>query len=293
MSIVAHRTWWFILSGALVAAAVASLAVFGLNVGIDFVGGSIMEVRYDVYAPVLSDVRAELAEGGFGSGQVQQTDAHGLLLRQPVLTEEQHQQVVQALERFGVLDELRFDSIGPVVGEELKRKSFWALALILVAIVAYVAFAFRKASHYVSSWKYGVLTIVAAVHDVVIPLGVFAVLGSLYDVTIGAAFVAALLTVLGYSINDTIVVFDRIRENLIEGGMSFEETVDVSIKQTMARSINTTLTTLLALVAVLVFGGETTREFVLALMIGIGVGAYSSIFLASPLLVVWERRARR
>jgi len=165
-----------------------------------------------------------------------------------------------------------------------------ALAIALILIVAYVAWAFRKVSEPIASWKYGLLTIVAALHDLIIPLGVFAVLGASQNFQIDTAFIAALLTILGYSINDTIVVFDRTRENLARwGAHDFEMVVEKSVQQTFARSINTTLTTLLALLAVFLFGGETTRSFALALLIGIGVGAYSSVFIASPLLVTWYR----
>lgn len=292
MSIVKLKTLWFSISGALLVASVVLLAVFGLRLGIDFTGGSLLEVEYEMYTPVVADVRTAIATAGFTESVVQPVDERGLLVRQKTLNESEHQALTAVLSTFGALEEKRFDSIGPVIGSELKRKSVWAMGLILVAIVLYVAFAFRKVSHMVSSWKYGLLTIVAALHDVLIPLGVFALLGYTLNVEVGTAFIAALLTVLGYSVNDTIVVFDRIRENLIHDGGELADVVDRSIKQTFARSINTTLTTLLALLAIFFFGGETTRMFVLALMIGIGVGAYSSIFIASPLLVVWESRKR-
>lgn len=293
MSIVKHRKIWFSISGTLIIASIVLLSVFGLNLGIDFTGGSLLEVEYLNERPDIPLVNETLVSTGFGDGLAQPSDEHGLIVRQPVLTEDQHQELLGVLSTFGELEELRFDSIGPVIGDELKRKSIWALVLIFVLIVGYVAFAFRKVSQYVKSWKYGLLTIVAAIHDILIPLGVFAVLGSVLDVSVGTAFVAALLTILGYSVNDTIVVFDRVRENLMDGGSDFEDIVDQSVKQTIARSINTTVTTLLALIAVYIFGGETTREFILALIIGIASGAYSSVFLASPLLVVWEKWSNR
>lgn len=292
MSIVKLKTLWFSISGALLVASIVLVAVFGLRLGIDFTGGSLLEVEYETYRPVVADVRTAVATAGFTESVIQPVDERGLLVRQKTLNESEHQALTAALSTFGALEEKRFDSIGPVIGSELKRKSVWAMGLILIAIVLYVAFAFRKVSHMVSSWKYGFLTIVAALHDVLIPLGVFALLGAVLNVEVGTAFIAALLTILGYSVNDTIVVFDRIRENLIHDGGDLADVVDRSIKQTFARSINTTLTTLLALLAIFFFGGETTRMFVLALMIGIGVGAYSSIFIASPLLVVWESRRK-
>ncbi|MBI2476880.1 protein translocase subunit SecF [Candidatus Uhrbacteria bacterium] len=289
MSVVKHRLLCYIVSGALVVASVVSIAVFGLRLGIDFTGGSILEVTYES-APAIEDVRMAIEGAGFTGGSVQPANETGVLLRQRTLSEEQHQQLLTVLETFGDVDELRFDSIGPVIGQELMRKSLIALVLIFLATILYVAWSFRKASHYVTSWKYGCLTVVAAIHDVIIPVGVFAVLGATNDVTIGTAFVAALLTILGYSVNDTIVIFDRVRENVLKGGEAFDDIVDKSIRQTLARSVNTTLTTLLSLVAIFFFGGETTKDFALALMIGIGVGAYSSIFIAAPLLVTWQKR---
>ena len=187
------------------------------------------------------------------------------------------------------IEELRFDSVGPSIGQELKRKSLYAIITVLIAIVLYIAWAFRKVSKPVASWKYGMTAIIALFHDVMIVLGVFAVLGRFLDMEINTAFVAAILTVLGYSVNDTIVVFDRIRENLPRSDEDFESTVNISVNQTLRRSINTSLTTLLVLLSIFFFGGTTIRDFVLALSIGVFIGTYSSIFLASPVLVVWEK----
>ena len=187
------------------------------------------------------------------------------------------------------LEELRFDSVGPTIGRELKSRSLTAIVIVLLAIVLYIAWAFRKVSKPVASWKYGMAANIALFHDVLITLGVFSVLGHFYGVEINSSFVAAILTVLGYSVNDTIVVFDRIRENLPKSDKDFEGTVNDSVNQTITRSINTSLTTLLVLLAILFFGGATIRSFVLALSIGVFIGTYSSIFLASPVLVVWEK----
>ena len=191
--------------------------------------------------------------------------------------------------KFGQAEELRFDSIGPVIGKELQTGALYAVALTLLLIGLYIAWAFRKVSEPVASWKYGFLTIFAAFHDVIITIGVFSVLGHFMGWEVGTTFVAAILTILGYSINDTVVVFDRTRENLkLRIGETFGDTVETSIRQTFTRSVFTSLTTLLALVAIFVFGGETTRSFAFALIVGITVGSYSSIFLASTLLVTWE-----
>ncbi|KKW44796.1 MAG: Protein translocase subunit SecF [Parcubacteria group bacterium GW2011_GWA2_56_7] len=294
ISIVNNQKWWYGISGALVAASIVFLIVFRIPFGIDFTGGSLLEVQFET-RPAVTDVRGYLNEAGYGDALVQETGVQDLLLRFGPLTETQHQDLLgQLQEKFGSVEELRFDSIGPVIGRELARKSVFGLLIALVMIVLYVAWAFRHVSEPVASWKYGVLTIVAGLHDLFIPLGVFALLGNSLHFQVDTAFIAALLTILGYSINDTIVVFDRTRENVIrEGSSHFAEVVDKSIKQTFARSINTTVTTLLALFAIFFFGGETTRSFALALIIGITTGAYSSIFIASPLLVTWYKWQER
>ncbi|MFH1631498.1 MAG: protein translocase subunit SecD [bacterium] len=286
---------WLGISTVLLVAAIASIAIFGLNLGIDFTGGSLMEITMETSA-ASGEIRIALAEIGFDA-VVQDSGESEMLIRFAPLTTEEHDAVIAGLgERYGEIEELRYDAVGPVIGEELKKKSVSAVVLLLVLIVLYVAWAFRKVTKPIASWKYGILTIVAAVHDVIIPLGLFAALGYFYGFQIDTAFVAAMLTILGYSINDTIVVFDRTRENLISNrhsDASFGQIVNQSVMQSFARSINTSLTTLLVLLAIFLFGGETTREFILALMVGIVSGAYSSIFIASPLLVAWEKRRHR
>ena len=188
------------------------------------------------------------------------------------------------------MSEKSFQYIGPSVGQELRNKTELAIALALLAITLYIAFAFRKVSKPISSWKYGVTSLIALVHDVLIPLGVFSILGKFYNVEITIPIIAALLTVLGFSVHDTIVIFDRLRENILRRGMNqFEETVNLGLNQTLGRSISTVLTTLLVIVSLYFFGGETLRYFALTLIIGIISGAYSSIFIASPLLVSWYK----
>lgn len=187
------------------------------------------------------------------------------------------------------IEEKRFDSIGPAIGSELKTSAVWAIAISLIAMVLYIGWAFRKVSYPVSSFKYGIAATIALFHDVVITLGIFSFLGHYYGVEIGLPFVAAILAVLGYSVNDTIVVFDRTRENLLRSGITdFEEIVNRSVNETMTRSINTTYTTLLVLFCLYLFGGESIRYFIVALFVGIFFGTYSSIFIASPLLVTWH-----
>lgn len=281
---------WLGISSLLILASIISMLTFGLNLGIDFTGGSLLEI--DPAAEVsLEEVRSASSEAGYDAS-VQTTDGGYLLKTEPMTREEYDVFFASLTESLGELEELRFESVGPVIGDELKRRSIIAVAILLALIVVYVAWAFRKVSEPVSSWKYGLLTIVAAAHDIIIPLGMFAALGSVLGYQVDTAVIAALLTILGYSINDTIVVFDRTRENLTQSRhkkIAFGEVVNMSVVQSFARSINTSLTTLLVLLAVYFFGGETTRPFILALIMGVVSGAYSSIFVASPLLVLWEK----
>ncbi len=245
---------------------------------------------------VTSELRDHVVKLGHNDVIVQSTSANGVLIRLESLSEEQHQILLSDLKKTygGKTAEQKFDSIGPVIGNELRKTAAAGIAIILILIGAYVAFAFRKVTYPVASWKYGILTIITAFHDVVVPLGVFAILGKFLNWEIDTAFVAAVLTVLGYSITDTIVVFDRTRENLLKHvSPSFEATVDLSIRQTIRRSISTSMTTTLCLIAIFVFGGETTRPFALALIVGIIAGTYSSIFLASPALVTWEGMSKK
>ncbi len=290
MSVIHYRTITYIISGALFLASVIAFSIWGLNLGIDFTGGTLMEIEYKGERPSLEAMRELLARAGISNGVLQPTGERGFLVRAENISEELHQQVLGELREKGELVEKRFDSIGPTIGQELLRRSVLAIAIVILLIVSYIAFAFRKVSEPVASWKYGVATVIALLHDVAIPVGIFAVLGHFYGVEIDTLFITALLTVLGFSVHDTIVVFDRIRENLknAKRSESFETVVGQSIKETVTRSINTSLTVLLVLFAVYFFGGETIQMFALTLIIGIAFGTYSSIFLASPLLVTWN-----
>ncbi|MDA3840114.1 MAG: protein translocase subunit SecF [Patescibacteria group bacterium] len=290
--IIQNRKIWLSISSLFVVISLVLLLSFGLKLGIDFTGGSILEIRYDESIPSVAEVQDRLSSVELSSLVIQPVGADGMLLRFQEISEEKHQEVISALKNIEgeiSFEEMRFEAVGPSIGQELKKKSIYATLLVLLAIVAYIAWVFRRVSKPIASWKYGIVANIALFHDVIITLGVFAILGKYFGVEINTPFVAAILTVLGYSVNDTIVVFDRIRENLPISDADFEDTVNKSVNQTVTRSINTSMTTLLVLVSVLIFGGETIRSFVLALTIGIGIGTYSSIFLASPLLVVWER----
>lgn len=295
LHVIRTKKIWLGFSAALIVLSLAAVAIFGLRLGIDFTGGSLTEISFSD-SPTVEEVRSVLAASGFAEARVQPSGENAFLIRLRFLTQAEREQISNDLSsRFGETKEVRFQSVGPIFGAELMRKAFWAIGLVLLLIALYVAYAFRHVSEPVASWKYGVITLIAAFHDILIPIGVFAVLGRFFGFRIDSSFVVALLTVLGYSINDTIVVFDRIRENLVHrsSGQSLTELVQKSIQQTFTRSLNTSLTTLLALLAVFTFGGETTRSFALAMIIGIVAGTYSSIFVASPLLVMWERRRGR
>jgi len=295
LRIIKYRKVWFILSIILVICSVASLALFKLRFGIDFTGGSLMELQFAGQAPPAQEARQVLEKDGLTDFVVQPVGDDGLLMRLPHMDETGHQKILSAYkEKFGDAKELRFESIGPSVGDDLRKNALWSLTLVLLGICSYIAFAFRKVSKPVASWKYGLITLIPAIfHDVLLPLGVFAILGHFLLVEINSAFIAAILTVLGFSVHDTIVVFDRIRENLLKTSGTFEEIVERSVNETLARSINTSLTVFFPLLTIFLFGGETLKWFSLALIIGLIAGTYSSIFLCAPLLVVFQKRSSR
>ena len=299
-NIIKYRNFWLSFSGALVVLAVVAVSLWGLRFGLDFTGGSLLEVKLTSAQPSVVEVQDKLKNLDLKSLVVQPTDNSTFIIRFQETSEEVHQKALSALKELAkekaadsdkqtaTAEEIKFESIGPSVGQELRSKSFWVFVTVLAIIILYIAAVFKKVSKPVASWKYGVTAVIALFHDVIITIGVFAILGKFFGAEVNTTFVAAILTVLGYSVNDTIVVFDRTRENIPKTRDPFDKVVNDSINQTMTRSINTTLTTLLALVAVLLFGGESIRDFVLALTVGIFCGAYSSIFVASPLLVAWN-----
>ena len=265
--------------------------------GIDFTGGSLLEVEYlPAQAgisprPENSAVLDSLAKIGINDAVLQPTGEKGLILRLPDVNEEKHQEILTALGGPKIVIDKQFTSIGPTIGKELRRNSLWAILAVMLAIVAYIAWAFRHVSRPIASWKYGVAALIALVHDVTIPTGIFAALGHFYGITVDTLFVTALLTILGFSVHDTIVVFDRVRENLKKIGQRerFEEVVERSLRQTITRSINTSLTVMFAMFALYIFGGLTTKYFALTILVGVFFGTYSSIFIASFILVTWHK----
>jgi preprotein translocase subunit SecF len=277
------------ISAIIILFGVISLAVFGLNLGIDFKGGTMAQLEFDQPYD-MNKVREVLNGQSLGSYQLQSTGDKGLIIKTEAMEKEKHDQILNELTvQVGSFQETQYESIGPIVGQELKKNAFYQLGLVSLGIVLYLGYAFRKVPKPVTSWRFGWSAIVALFHDLLFVLGAFAILGHYKGVEIDAMFVTALLTVLGFSVHDTIVVFDRIRENLkVYGGQTFEWIVNHSIAQTIVRSLNTSLTVLFVLLALLLFGGETIRYFVLALFIGVIVGTYSSIFIATPVLVLWQ-----
>lgn len=297
MFIVKNRKFFFLLSTILIVGSFVSIFVYGLNFGIDFKGGSLLEVSYAQARPSMESIKTKLDTKNLGVYILTPSGEKNYILKSRELSPDEKVSVVSVFsqEFSNQAKEERFNSIGPVVGNELKNKAFVAILVVILCIVLFVTYAFRKVSYPVASWKYGVATIVALAHDVIIPTGVFVVWAHYYGGEIDILFVTALLAILGYSVHDTIVVFDRVRENLRVGSdtnkskESFVETVGKSVSQTFGRSINTSVTIFLSLIALYFIGGESTKEFAFVLLIGVIAGTYSSIFVASPLLVTLQK----
>lgn len=285
----------FWISVGLIVASAIAFAVYGLNLGVDFVGGSVFEFSFDGERPGIEDVKAVFEANGVVEPALNYAGDNGLIVKTVDLSEEQHQQILAELaEAFPGIQELRFESVGPVVGDELRSNSVTAIILALIGIAIYIAVAFRKLSRTISPWVMGLATISALVLDIMVPIGVFSVLGHFLNVEISAIFVAALLTILGYAIADAVVIFDRVRENIIRGNSAsdFPTLVHNSVMQTLSRSISTGLAAVLSLIAIYFFGGESIKWFALAMIIGILLGASSGIFFSAPLLVWWHKWKR-
>ncbi len=300
MSIAKKFNYFLILPVTLSVVSLIAIAVWGLKPGIDLVGGSLLQVSYTDSRPESEQVRKAVSSLGIGEVRVQPTGDKGYLLRQRDLTPTEKEDLMKALSTLSVtsaVHEDQFNSVGPTLGAELLRKALIALMLVTLCIIIFIAFAFRHVSKPVASWKYGVIAVVTIMHDVLIPIGLFAFLGNYRGAEVDTLFIVALLTILGISINDTIVVFDRIRENLALNEKHhkygvFVEVVWNSIKQTLSRSINTSLTVIFVLASLYFVGPSATKDFSLTLIVGMIAGTYSSIFLASPLLVLWSKKSK-
>jgi len=286
MQVIKYRKIYFTISIILLLGSLFSLIFWGLKLGIDFTGGSLMEINFIEDRLSNQQIQEKISDLNLGQINIQPIGEKGVLLRMKEIDEDTHQEIINKL---GNPQEERFESIGPLIGNELKQKAIWAIGLSLLVIILYIAWAFRKVYKPVASWQYGLVAIIALFHDIFITLGFFAFLGYFREIEIGLPFVAAFLTILGYSVNNSIVIFDRVRENLLKTNWNdFKEVVNDSINQSLTRCLNTALTTLFVLLAVFFLGGESIKYFALALIIGIIVGTYSSIFITSS-LIVWGK----
>jgi len=292
MSIVSHSKIFFFISILLILVSLVVLIFWGLRLGIDFTGGSLLEVEFKNERPSNDVINKKIKEvNDIGNVVIQATGEKGIILRFKHIDENTHKEILDKLNTLGGgVTQKRFETIGPVIGKELRTKALYSIILSLFAIIIYIAWAFRKVSRPVPSWKYGSVAIIALFHDILITCGIFSIFCHFYRIEVGLPFVAALLTILGYSVNNTIVIFDRIRENLSKCSWNnFGDLTDKSIKESITRCINTALTTLFVLFAVFLLGGASIEYFVLALIIGIIVGTYSSIFITAPLVVIWQK----
>lgn len=308
MNIIKYRYIFFFISGALIVASVFAVSIYGLKPGIDFSGGTLWQIKLSGLRPAEGGLR--LAEGGAQTENLSNFFEQELNVKNPVvyreessgsfiirlnhISEADHQNYFESLKKkFGEIEELRYETIGSVVGQELKKKAIWAIILVLFGISLYVAYAFRQVSYPVKSWKYGIIALLTLFHDVVIATGLLAYLGWKYGIELDTKFIVALLVIMGFSIHDTIVVFDRIRENLTlsRAKENLEDIINSSVSQTMARSINTSLTLVLTLLALFLYGPLSLKYFVLLIMAGTIVGTYSSIFIAAPGLLLFRNRS--
>jgi preprotein translocase subunit SecF len=295
-NIIGKKWWYFAFSALIIVPGTYSLIRYGLRPAIDFTGGSLVEI----YATgTQASVTTEKIKNIFSQQKIEdfsisESDKSTYLVRSKPIDNDTHKQLLTAMKKdLENFQEKRFESVGPIVGQELAQKAILSVCLASLGIILYIAYAFRKVPKPYSSWKFGASAVIALLHDVLVVTGIFSILGHFLGVEVDALFVTALLTVIGFSVHDTIVVFDRIRENLPKmAGASFSQVVNLSILQTLVRSLNTSVTVLLTLLAILLFGGETIRWFTFALFIGIASGTYSSIFNAAPILVLWEERGK-
>ncbi|OGY21847.1 MAG: protein-export membrane protein SecF [Candidatus Woykebacteria bacterium GWA1_44_8] len=292
--VVGKKFWYFAFSGLIIVPGIFALAIWHLNLGVDFTGGTLLELGFEKQIDK-NALATRIKEKGVEVASITPTAANTYLIRTKPLDDANRKAVLKAAEdEFGEVNQVSVETIGPVIGAELLRKSVMAIVIASLAIVLYIAFAFRSVPKPASSWRFGICAIIALLHDVFLVIGVFAILGYFLGVQIDTLFVTALLTIIGFSVHDTIVVFDRIRENLHKGvGATFADTVNHSIMQTLDRSINTSLTVVLVLLAVFLFGGTSIRWFTVALLVGVVSGTYSSIFNAAPLLVLWQEWSER
>jgi preprotein translocase subunit SecF len=298
------KKWlFFIFSGIVIIPGILSLIFWGLKPAIDFTGGTLFEFKIQSLSQTQtggkpeintnnSEIKNIVQEAGIDVGSIQESGANTYLLRLKPLDKDQNKKLQDTLtKKFTDISVIRSETVGPSVGQETTANAVKAVLLASAAIVFYVAWAFRKIPKPYTSYKFGICAVIALLHDVLVIVGIFSIFGHFFKVEVDSLFITALLTIMGFSVHDTIVVFDRIRENLFKmSGESFANIVNESILQTLARSFSTSLTVLFTLLALFLFGGESIKWFTVALLIGITSGTYSSVFNAAPLLVIWEER---
>lgn len=288
LNIISKTKYAYIFSSILTILCIISLSVWGLKYDIDFTSGTMMKVQFPENMPANSEIAEVLKDMNLGSLTIQASNGDVALIRYASEDDKINDEVWNKIKgKYEGAVQQSVDFINPAVSQELKKKSLNAIFMAIAAIMAYIAWAFRKVSRPVESWKYGLGAVIALAHDVLITAGVFSVLGHFYGIEVGIPFIAALLTILGFSVHDTIVVYDRTRENLLRGSSKtpFAEVVNKSLNETLVRSINTSMTVIITLLAIYIFGGASIKYFSLALLVGITFGTYSSIFIASALLV--------
>lgn len=292
IDIIGKKWWYLIFSTVIIIPGLISLIIWGIRPAIDFTGGTLLEFQFlkKESKIVNSDLRKALEKEELEIGSIQQSGENTFLVRLKSLDKDKSQKLFSGLsETYGEVKQIRSETVGPLIGQETAQNALKAIIVASIAIIIYVALAFRHIPKPYSSWRFGICAVLALIHDILVVVGIFSLLGHFYRVEVDSLFITALLTVMGFSVHDSIVVFDRIRENLIHlTGKEFSQIVNESIVQTLARSLSTSMTVIITLVALLLFGGESTRWFIAALLIGIISGTYSSIFNAAPLLVIWE-----
>lgn len=290
---------WLALAAVTAVTAIVMLVMWGLKPGIDFTGGSLMELSFSQQSPASEEMQSVMEQSGIAQVLIQKSENNRMILRTEFLSEEQHSTVIKNIqEKFqsdtNKITEDRFETIGSAISQQLRSRALWAIVLVSGSIIIYLAFAFRSVSKPIASWKYGTIAIATLFYVVLVVAGIFAALGRFKGVEVDIAFVVAILTVLGYSVNDSIVVYDRIRERLLKHRIEdFGELVNIGLNETLARSINTVSAVLLPLFALYFFGGPSVHYFSLALLLGMALSTVASIFVASPLLVMvfrWQQR---
>lgn len=296
MNFMKYKTLWFGISALLILPGVLALIVWHLQVGIDFTGGSVAEIQFSNSSLAdTSRVTQALTDLHLSNLSVQTAGQGSVIIRSETLDQRQHTALTQALtQKIGANKEVSFETVGPTVSKDLTNKAILAVIIASVAIILFIAWAFRSVPRPASGWRFGISAIAALLHDLLFVVGAFAILGHFFHYEVDSLFITALLTVMGFSVHDTIVVFDRIRENLKRSpSTSFSDIANISLAQTLSRSLATSLTVIFVLLAMFLLGGVTIKPFIMALLLGITIGTYSSIFNATPLLVVWQEVVMR